>query len=317
MMVATGWSARRGVLRSGLLALAVVATSLLSGPAAARRQADNPAAAAFKRGKELFKQLDYRAAVEAFEESYRAWPHFQTLCELARSQERLNDLVKAVETYGRCLDEGAGQTRKAKRLQEVRTALEARITTVTVNSPGAGGIVHLDGVPLGPAPQEVRLSPGEHVIEVRRQGARPGHVTVDARGGARAVELVPIPIASKAAPKPKPIVDRTSGTAGREALSPTWFWVGASLTVALAVAGSVFGALTLKANGDYEDDPTWDRHDRVLDYRLATNILFGAAAAAAAASTVVFFYTDFGGAKEQTEGQEATLRIGVGIQGRF
>jgi len=316
-MVAMGWSACRVVLRSDLLALAVVATSLLPGTATARRKADNPAAAAFQRGKELFKQLDYRAAVDAFEESYRAWPHFLTLCELARCQERLNDLVKAVETYGRCLDEGAGQTKKAKRLQEVRTALEARITTVTVKSPGAGGIVHLDGVQVGPAPREVRLNPGEHVIEVRRQGARPGHVTVDARGGARTMELVPIPIASKAAPKPAPIVDRTSGTTGREALSPTWFWVGASVTVALAVAGSVFGALTLKANGDYEDNPTWERHDRVLDYRLATNILFGAAAAVAGASTFMFFYTDFGGTKEHAEGREATLRIGVGIQGRF
>jgi hypothetical protein len=314
-MVATDWTAGRRVLRSGLLAL--VATALLGGTAAARRKVDNPAAEALQRGRELFKQRDYRSAAEAFEESYRSWPHFETLCELARCQERLNDLVKAVETYGRCLEEGAGQTKRARRLHEARTALEARITTVAVTSPGAGGIVHVDGAPRGAAPQEVRLSPGQHVVEVRRNGARAARDTVDARGGTRTLELVPTPLAPTSEPEPAAVVDTTTRPSGRPALSPTWFWIGAGLTAALAVTASVFGALTLKANQDYEDNPTWDGHDKVLDYRLATNILFGAAACAAGASTVMFVYTDFRGGRAESDGREATLHIGVGVRGRF
>ena len=194
-----------------------------------------------------------------------------------------------------------------------------------VTSPGKGGIVHIDGRARGAAALEVRLNPGSHVIEVRRDGAKPARVTIETRGGVQDLTLIPLDSAAptpaaapEPAPKPAP-PEPPEPQPERSGLSSTWFWISAGLTAGLAAAAAVVGGLTIKANADFDDGPTWDGYDKVLDLRLVTNILWGTTAAAAGVTTALFFYTDFGGAKETSEGSEqaAAGSLVIGLQGRF
>ncbi|MBW2532653.1 MAG: PEGA domain-containing protein [Deltaproteobacteria bacterium] len=305
---------------SRLTLLLLICVSLTAADADARRRpkTPDPAARAFARGTRLFKQMDYQGAVEAFGRSYKLAPHFLTLCNMARCHARMNDMVKAAETYRRCLQDGGGESKMSERLANDLAKVEARITSLRVTSAGQGGTVHVNGRAVGQTPQTIPLNPGSHVIEVRRDGAKPASATVQARGGQSTLELTPVdlapptppavPVLVEPEPEPKPEPEPRSG------LSSTWFWVGAGTTVALAAASTVMSVLTLKASQDFDDGPTWDGYNKVIDYRLVTNILWGATAAVGGTTTVLFFFTDFGG-KASDDDEAASL--GIGIRGRF
>jgi hypothetical protein len=309
------------------LLLVLLGASLLAPPAEGRRRRrrpktpSGPAAEAFARGAKLFKQLDYKSAIEAFEASYKASAHYLTLCNIARCHERRNDMIKAAEYYERCLDQGGTRSRKARRFEKALSNARALIATVRVTSPGKGGIVHIDGRSRGVAALEVRLNPGSHVIEVRRDGAKPARVTIETRGGTQDLELVPLDLKPQTPPKPAPPAPEPvpPEPPERSGLSSTWFWVSAGVTAGLAAAAAIVGGLTIKANADFDDGPTWDGYDKVIDLRLVTNILWGATAAAAGVTTALFFYTDFGGAEEASEGsdQADAGTFVIGLQGRF
>jgi hypothetical protein len=301
--------------------LVLLGVSLLAPPAEGRRRRRprapaGPAAEAFKRGAELFKKLDYKGAIEAFEASYKLSPQWLTLCNLARCHERRNDMVKAAEHYERCLKEGGKRSRKHLRFEKSLMNAWLLIATVRVTSPGKGGIVYINGRSSGAAPVEVKLNPGSHVIEVRRTGAKPARATIEMSGGEKTLKLTPIDRAPPTPPPPATPAPVVTKPPERSGLSSTWFWVGAGVTAALAVTAAIVGGLTLKANGDFDDGPTWDGYDKVLGLRLATNILWGTAAAAAGATAVVFFYTDFGGAGESDDEADAASVV-IGLQGRF
>jgi tetratricopeptide (TPR) repeat protein len=305
-----------------VLAVLVWVGLLLAASAEARRRSKGPAAQAFAKGTELFKEKDYLGAIEAYEEAYRLKPHFAVFCNIGRCHERLNDMVKAAEYFRRCLDEGAaGVRRLAEKIRASLQRVEARISWVTVTSPGRGGTVYLDGVEIGPAPKRVALNPGTRVLEVRRQGASPARATLRTGGGeSRSVELVPrVRALPRAAPPPvQPPARRASpgqDSAPRRSrgLSQAWFWTGAAVTVGCTIAAGVLGYQALQRRDDYEENPTRDGYNAAKDRRLLANIFWGAAAAAGVTSTVLFFFTDFRG---RDRGPRSAA-WGIGLRGSF
>jgi tetratricopeptide (TPR) repeat protein len=285
---------------------------LLLAPAA-RADKQTEAAESFARGKALFAKNEYTAAVAAFERAYALRPHHAVQCSIALCYERMNRFVEAATHYRRCLEEGAKDTPKAKQVQKSLKGVEARMSFIEVKSPGAGGTVHVDGEALGPAPRRVPLDPGRHVIEVRREGARPASMTLRLLGGEeRAVELTPKEIKLEPAPLPPPPPPKTPVEPPRRGLRTVWFWTAVALTGALGVAAGVMGGLTYKAHGDYDDAPTKQGYDTFVERRLITNILAGGAVAAGLTGTVLFFYTDFG-SRERTDDDVAL----IGIRGTF
>jgi len=296
----------------------LLCVALLGGEAEARRKSEgaDPASEAFALGTRLYSQMDYQAAMEAFRRAYKLKPHHIVLCNIARCYSGLNDMVKAADAYRQCLREGGGESKLAAKIADSLAKVEARITALSVTSVGKGGTVHVDGQAVGQTPRIVPLNPGRHVIEVRRYGAMTATATVEARGGQSSIELNPVEIPTKPVARPEPERPVSKAPApGRSRLSSSWFWVGAGATVAVAAAATAMGVLTLRANSDFDEGPTWDGYDKVIDYRLVTNVLWGATAALGATTTVLFFFTDFGGSRRDGGDDAATL--GIGITGSF
>lgn len=302
--------------------LLIFALGLLGSPASAGdpdKKKDSPAAQAFDAGTELYSKKDYHGAITAFERSYQLHPHFLTVCNIARCHERLNDVVKAAETYRRCMKDGGDKSPKASSIRAALEKADGQIAWFTITSPGKGGTVWVDGKSYGLTPVKVPLNPGPHRLEVHRSSARTARLTVQAQPGESGkVELIPQPLSEE---PPSPYLDDAGEEKERQesttkGLSSTWFWIGAALTAGLAITGTVLGVQTLQANSDYEETPTEEAYNRVLDRRLLTNIIWGVTAGAAGATTVLFFFTDFGGSAEQSA-DNGQMALGLGIRGRF
>jgi hypothetical protein len=314
--------------RSPLLAiLLLLPLALALSPGRARADDSKRAKAAkeaFGEGRRLYEERRYVNAVAAFERAYVLRPHFLVQCSIARCYENLSDVVKAARHYRRCLDEGAAKAKMAERVQISLKAAEARITWLTVASPGKGGTIHVDGDAVGQAPGRVPINPGRHVVEVRREGARPASTPVSTLGGEK-LEVTLIPVALEApapsgAPtvvkRPAPESEPEPAASGRRRLPQYWFWGAAGATAVLTVVAIVLGVQTLDARSDYEADPTAAGYDAFVDKRLATNLVWLTTALAAGASTWLFFYTDFGWGKQDAAGSD-TAALSLGLRGTF
>ena len=307
----------RRITRSPLLLLLVCLTiMLLPTRAAAVPKKNSTAATAFAEGMKHYRQTNYLKAIDAFDRSYALHPHFLTQCNIARCHERLSDMVRAARHYRRCLKEGGESSGTAQEMQKALKSVEGQMATVTIESPGTPPAeVFVDGAPVGKTPLQIELNPGPHEIEVRRPNARPEQTTVQLDIGER--RTVVLHTASTAVPPTGGTLPQGDDRPGprKTGLSPVWFWSAAGLTAALALTTTVLGIMTLQSNSAYEDDPTEDRYNRVLDLRLGTNVCIGLTAAAAAGTTFVFLYTDFRSGKETRDDRGRAFVIGV--QGRF
>lgn len=271
--------------------------------------AQSEAAAAFQKGLELFKKLDYLGALERFEKAYLLKPHYAPLCNIARCHERLGDMVKASTFFARCLKEGASNSPVKAEMETALTRVKARITQLEVRSPGGGGELYVDGKEVGRAPGRIAINPGTRSIEVRRQGFRSAETKITTRGGEeRVVELVPSELPKQILPPPPPAKEPSART-----LSPVWFWTGAAATAALTALSIVFGLRSLADRDDFEKRPTYEAYDKAKESRLTANILIGATLAVAGATTTLFFFTNFSG----KESAEEHARFVVGLRGSF
>lgn len=275
--------------------------------------AEAPAKAVFARAKRLFEERNYVDAITAFEEAYRLKPHYFVQCSIARCYENINAFIKAAERYRRCLQEGADRTPVGDRVRRSLEKVESKIAWVTVRSPGAGGMIYVDGREVDRAPGKIPLDPGDHVVEVRREGARPAKASLTLEiSGSKTVTLVPEPLPEG----PAGPVDRPERppTPRRKGLHPAWFWTSVALTAAFTATFVALGAQSWKLRSEYEDDPTEDGYNTFIERRRLTNVFVGLAAAAAASGTVLFFFTDFRGHKGE-EGRASAW--GVGLRGTF
>lgn len=310
----------------------VVLSLLIAAPTQAKRKGE--AARAYDKGERLYKETDYEGAIKAFKRSHSLHPHYLITCNIARCHERLSDMVKAAESYRRCLSEGGGASDQAAAIRKAMEAVETQIAWIRITTSGGHGTAYVDGERLGATPRRVALNPGTHRIEVRRRGAQPAVETIEADiGEKRTVELTP---KAATATKVDPTQEEESGegdgdgdgdeqTGGGNGeddprgLSQVWFWSATAVTVGLAIVATVFGVQTLEANDAYIEDPTEAAYNDVIDKRLLTNVFLGLALGAAATSTVLFFYTDFSGGKQSADlgGPRRGMTLGLGLTGRF
>ena len=201
----------------------------------------------FGEGIEALESEAWEIASQAFERSYELVPRASTLLNLATAQAELGQVLEAVESYRRFLAEAdRRQLRRHRREAERAIAeLEPRIAHVSVSIPDLeeGDVVRLDNEPLPMAAMDLELpmSPGLHVLEVRRVDDDIGRLElVLVEGEHRGVTLVIQP----REPVAPPILE-----APPEESDDTGIWVGVGIGagVAAIALGVVLGVVLAPA----------------------------------------------------------------------
>lgn len=265
--------------------------------------AEAEASARFRRGVELYREGDARAALIEFQRAYEIAPNYQVLFNLGQASAELKDYVGALKAFEKYMAEG-GDAVPADRRERVRGEIEQlrqRVAKVTLQLDVADAEVVVDGVAVGhsPLPEALLVSAGRRRIVASKPGYVPLERYVDVGGGddvALTFALLPVTAESAAPPASAARAEQTPAPLTEQAETNVGLWVSLATTGALAVATGILGGLALAAYGDYQDEldtfpsdeaALTDARDRVSSLALATDVL-GAAAIGGVITTILF-----------------------------
>lgn len=306
----------RSSIGTGLL-LATVLLAVTAQPAGAadgKDEGKKQAAAIFMKGNQLFAAGDYVGALEAFEQTFTMYKHHVVLCNIARCQERLSNMIKAAQFYERCLAAGGKQDAQvATRVQAALKLVRGRIGHAQVNSKDPKGVVYVDGQEMGLVPRRVDLNPGRRIVEVRREGAKAARAEFFVRGGeVRKLELTPQDLRVTPVPSSAPVEKRA-----RKPIRSLWFWVAVATTGILAATAVIFSVQAKSRESDFQELRTLDNRNRAETSQTLANVFWGLTAASGAGTAVLFFFTDFGGSKAERTALRRPTSLGIGLRGTF
>ncbi len=249
----------------------------------------------FMAGQDYYTQGRYDKAIEEFEEAYRLEPKPLLLYNIAMAQEKVGELVKAVDYLKRYLEATPDNEDRTTLLAKVAN-LEARIakTGIKITASEAEATVFVDGKDVGKTPVAgvIPLSVGAHKIKVSKKGFEDFKMNVAVSSGQTTPIEAPM---EKGQVGPAPVIaegDEEEGDdeeeedeEGVEALDVVPWAVAGVGGVTAIVGWGVIGAMAKgKQPADPEADPAAqnDAHDMAL----IADILGGVGAAIAVGGTI-------------------------------
>jgi hypothetical protein len=189
--------------------------------AQAQKNAPNNAESLLADGKKLLASRQYAAACAKIQESQRLAPASSKLLELAICHEKQGKTATAWRELNAVLRQGVGTDASSKTARAHLTALEPRISRITITArqgtDTAAIQLTIDGVPLEDSAwgTPMPVDPGSHSVVATVGGAQQwsSRIDVGAGGDQKTVE---VPVLAKAsstspqsAPKPEPTVNVT------------------------------------------------------------------------------------------------------------
>jgi tetratricopeptide (TPR) repeat protein len=232
----------------------VLVALVLGGPAAAAAQtteAETEARRLFDEGVAAFGREDYATALVAFERAYALSPRAFLLYNIGMCHRALLEFPDAIDAFRRYLAENGAATPPEQRreVEAFITEMEASLAAVTivVNVEGAALFVDGEEYAIAPLPGPLRLAPGSHVLEARRDGYRDARLSISVMAGETlqvALALSPLPT-SVTPPtevgRPGPAAGGEEEEEGSVAESP-WLWIAVG---AVLVGGAVTAGVLL------------------------------------------------------------------------
>jgi tetratricopeptide (TPR) repeat protein len=323
---------RRPLLCRAAAAAVLLAGSLGAAPASAQAPPATPAAveqarARFRRGVALYKEGDYRAALNEFRRARELAPNPRLLYNIAQAHAQLHDYGDALRAYIAYLAEG-GESLPAERraaIEKEITKLSERVAKVDVKA-NPGAEIAVDDLVVGRAPlaQPLYINAGRRKLSATSPGGVPVVRVVDFAGGDDvSVSLAPPPL-PQAPPREPPGV-----TPARPVVAPAprppargyvLGWVGVATTASLAAGATVTGLLALAAQRDYEQElESFPGDDRAVDaarrrtraFSLVADVL-GVAAVGAGAATAYLWLSRPSPRPDGTAGRHAGWRLRPG-----
>ncbi|WP_437906762.1 PEGA domain-containing protein [Sorangium sp. So ce327] len=306
-------------------ALALCAAIVLSAPLGAFAQpAGNKteeADARFRRGVELYNEVDYGAALTEFRRAYDLAPAYQVLYNIAGTCYQLKDYACALRAFERYLADGGEQLPGGRRAEVERdiAILRSRVATVEISTSAPDVEISVDGVPAGKTPlaEPLLMSAGRRRIVAEAPGRPAVLRVVDVAGGDHVRLKIQLPEAralhgpgegAGGAPAP-PGALRMDRAPRQQRSVPVLPWLA---TGALAVGAAATGLLALGASGDldaeldrYPGDARAVERARARSEALAltTDLLAGAAVLAGGIS---IYLTVAGAGPERADGERAS-----------
>jgi hypothetical protein len=313
-------------------ALAVVVPSVdawAQPPASAQEEAGSR----FRRGVELFKEADFRAALIEFRRAHELAPNYRVLYNIGQCHLELQDYAGALRAYQGYLEGGGKEVPSARRssVEATIARLQTRVAQVDlkVNVPGAE--VRVDDELLGTSPftSPVLVSAGRRRFVAEKSGMPTAVKTLDVAGGDHIVVSLTLQEPPKNAPPP--VVVMAPPSKERELAPPppivvkeesnsSAIWIGWIATGVVAAGAVTTGVLALDAKKEldaqmaqYPGDQKAidDASKRVKTMSIVTDSL--AAAAIIGAGVSLYFTLSSGSSSSSSSGQaRGTTRVGVG-----
>ncbi|WP_437715287.1 hypothetical protein WMF45_01985 [Sorangium sp. So ce448] len=308
-------------------ALALCSAIVLSAPLGAFAQpAGNKteeADARFRRGVELYNEVDYGAALTEFRRAYELAPAYQVLYNIAGTCYQLKDYACALRAFEKYLADGGEQIPGGRRAEVERdvAVLRSRVATVEISTSAPDVEISVDGVPAGKTPlaEPLLMSAGRRRIVAEAPGRPAVLRVVDVAGGDHVQLEIPEARAPQGpaegaggAPAPTPAAPgalRMDRAPRQQRSVPIFPWLA---TGALAVGAAATGVLALGASGDlgaeldrYPGDARAVERARARSEALAltTDLLAGAAVLAGGIS---IYLTVAGAGPERGDGERAS-----------
>ena len=163
----------------------------------------------FERGIALFRDRDLDAALAEFLRAYQLSDRPSVLFNISATYQALHRYPEALDTLRRYLANPNGDARQRVAAERALRELEALVAHVRIAVIPADAVVTLDGRTLENTVSEIAVGPGQHVIEVTRDGFQSARQEwMIASGESRDVrfELVPIPVVTIAPTPASPVV---------------------------------------------------------------------------------------------------------------
>jgi hypothetical protein len=275
----------------GVLTAVVIAAS----PADAEESDVGKAKETFDSALHLYRQAHYAEALAKFEEAYRYRPHPVIIYNIGRCYDQLGDLPKAMRSYRDYLRMSPDAPDR-KQVTDAIGNLERRLAQkgvqqLVVYTEPAGAQVTIDGAPLGATPASIELPPGDHRVEVSKEGFDPISRSFAVPRN-RSVELSfaltrqappadsvlppltqPAPTTPSAAPiANNPPVVRPTTREVEQTQPPSgamrqWAWVPAAGGVVLAAVGGVFLYQAIHAHDELTSPTTTIGPAQAASYR--------------------------------------------------
>lgn len=249
------WMANLSV---ALVTTAIPAVCFAEGPTAGQ---DAQAEDLFQRAKAAMARKDYKDACPMLAESYRLAGGGGTLQNLATCYEEEGKVAFAYNRFSelRTMSLKANRQDRVKLADEHIAKLKSRISRLRVRIPDANRVpqmkISVDGDDFGEPSWDagIVVNTGTHVVRVSAPGKKPVELKkkVEDEGTLEVVE-VPKLADEKLAPvvpppSSGPTLDDLDRVSARRALRTTGFVVG-GIGLATALAGGVFGVLTISTN---------------------------------------------------------------------
>ncbi|MFK7985405.1 MAG: PEGA domain-containing protein [Sandaracinaceae bacterium] len=291
----------------------LMAAMLLSFAPRVHAQADADATARARRlygeAQGLFDRGQFAQAEVRFRAAYEAVPNPVVLRAIAAAQERQGNTTGAAESYRAYLEASPEASDRAEVEATIRE-IEARPSTMTINSTPPGAQVVLDGTDSQQrTPSTLQIAGGEHQLELHLEGYSPHRQAFTAQPGARArldITLQP------GQDEPVGSGGNSGGGGGGSADPSIGVWVLAGVAAAGLVSGTAFGFVALSEQSSFDDQPDADTADRGETFALIADISFGVAAAAAITGIVLYIVEASGGDSDSASLGDDDLRLDVG-----
>jgi PEGA domain/Tetratricopeptide repeat len=252
--------------KTRLLALAAALTLTAPGLPTFAQQPSSKAAqqeafSRFNKGKELYDENDFHAALIEFRRAYEIAPNYVVLYNIGNVYYAIQDYPNALTYLERYLSEGGKNIPKQKRTEVERDVekLRSRVSNldITVSVEGADIAVDDQIVGKSPLPKPILVGPGRHRISVSKSGYNTISRSVEVASSETPKLPFELTEQAQATPEPNPATPKEAGPVGTSTPTPAppvgppphrrpqqvAVWPGWALTSGLAVSAGVVGGL--------------------------------------------------------------------------
>jgi tetratricopeptide (TPR) repeat protein len=228
---------------------ALVIAALLTGAIAAADSARDEAKRLRDLGAEALDRGELAAALERFEQAYRAFPSPKLLYNLGLALGELGRYPEAIDAFERFLAQASDAPQATREWAQRRIGeLEPRCARLSMVARDPEVNISLDGRALDVHQRtSIRVLPGAHEISASRAGFAPSVTHVELSAGENrelTVELAPLPAPTATSANAPPALQTAKARPARTPLVKRWWlWtVVGGVVAGGAIAAGVLGA---------------------------------------------------------------------------